>query len=69
MMPEQHYSRWRKASRSGNNNGNCVEVGFAASGRAVRDTKQAADPARPILEFSTSAFGAFLGWVKSGELG
>ncbi|WP_433868725.1 DUF397 domain-containing protein [Saccharopolyspora sp. CA-218241] len=68
-MPEQHYSRWRKSSRSGNNNGNCVEVGFATTGAAIRDTKEAADLNRPMLEFSGAAFAAFLGRVKSGELG
>ncbi|GAA4879985.1 DUF397 domain-containing protein [Saccharopolyspora cebuensis] len=68
-MPEQSYSRWRKSSRSGQTGGNCVEVGFAGEGRAVRDTKQAAASDRPVLEFSVAAFAAFLGRVKSGELG
>ncbi|GAA4879999.1 DUF397 domain-containing protein [Saccharopolyspora cebuensis] len=68
-MPEQFYSHWRKATRSNNQGGNCVEVGFAVTGRAVRDTKQVGDPSRPVLEFSGAAFAAFLGRVKSGELG
>ncbi|PKW15326.1 DUF397 domain-containing protein [Saccharopolyspora spinosa] len=68
-MPEHPYNTWRKSSRSGTNGGNCVEIGFADTGRAIRDTKQAADPSRPILEFSGTAFAAFLGRVKSGELG
>ena len=40
------YSVWRKSTRSGPNNGNCVEVGFAADGAVIgiRDTKQAGDP-------------------------
>jgi len=46
-----------------------VEVGFADSGRAIRDTKQASDPHRPILEFNGDTFAAFLARVKSGELG
>lgn len=68
-MPELHYSVWRKSDRSGGNNGNCVEVGFATTGRAVRDTKQATNPHRPTLEFSGATFAAFLNQVKSGELG
>lgn len=66
-MPET-YSMWRKSSRSGGNNGNCVEVGFGDTARAVRDTKEAADPNRSTLVFSGNAFGAFLARVKSGEL-
>ncbi|MBB5159473.1 DUF397 domain-containing protein [Saccharopolyspora phatthalungensis] len=69
MMPEQAYRAWRKSSRSGTNGGNCVEVGLGDTGRAVRDTKQAADPNRPMLEFSGHTFSAFLDRVKSGELG
>ncbi|WP_190816984.1 DUF397 domain-containing protein [Saccharopolyspora pogona] len=67
-MPEHTYSTWRKSGRSGSNGGNCVEVGFADTGRAVRDTKQAADPNRAMLEFNGNVFAAFLNRVKSGEL-
>ncbi|GAA4879978.1 DUF397 domain-containing protein [Saccharopolyspora cebuensis] len=69
MMPAQSYNGWRKARRSNEYGGNCVEVGFADEGRAVRDTKQVGDPSRPVLEFSGAAFAAFLGGVKSGEFG
>lgn len=62
------YNAWRKSSKSGANGGDCVEVGFADTGRAVRDTKQAADPQRPILEFSNDAFASFLTRVKSDAL-
>lgn len=68
-MPEHAYSAWRKSSRSGGNGGNCVEVGFGGTARAVRDTKEAADPNRSTLEFNGNAFGAFLSRVKSGEIG
>ncbi len=69
-MPETNltYSGWRKSSRSGNNGGNCVEVGFADEARAIRDTKQAHDPNRATLEVSGTAFSAFLARVKSGEI-
>lgn len=67
-MPD-NYSGWRKSSRSGGNNGNCVEIGYADSARAIRDTKEAADPNRSTLEFSGNAFAAFLNRVKSGEIG
>lgn len=68
-MPGANYSGWRKSSRSGGNNGNCIEIGYADSARAIRDTKEAANPDRATLEFKGSAFAAFLDRVKSGEIG
>lgn len=62
------YSAWRKSSRSGQTGGNCVEVGFADDTRAIRDTKEAHNPNRSILEVSGTAFAAFLSRVKSGEI-
>ncbi|SFS65788.1 DUF397 domain-containing protein [Saccharopolyspora flava] len=61
------YSTWRKSSRSGTNGGECVEIGFADTGRAIRDTKQAGDTHQPTLEFSNDAFATFLSRVKSGD--
>jgi uncharacterized protein DUF397 len=46
---------WRKSSYSGGDN-NCVEVGTAGAGIAVRDTK---NPRSGTLEFSANAWHAF----------
>lgn len=66
-MPDDMYSGWRKASRSGSTGGNCVEVGFAADDRAIRDTKEAGDLDRGTVQVSGAAFAAFLHAVKSGS--
>ena len=57
---------WRKSSFSGNNGGNCVEVGVTAAGRAVgiRDSKR---PADGHLKVTRETFGMFLAGVKHGE--
>ena len=54
---------WRKSSYSGNNGGNCVEVGNAGHLIAVRDSK-AADGAR--LAFGRAAWEAFAARVTAG---
>ncbi|MFF0370581.1 DUF397 domain-containing protein [Micromonospora sp. NPDC005087] len=47
-------AQWRKSTRSGDNNGNCVEVADNLPGLvAVRDSK---DPAGPALTFSPAAW-------------
>jgi hypothetical protein len=46
---------WRKSSYSGGDN-NCVEVGTAGAGIAVRDTKS---PRGGTLDFSAIAWQAF----------
>jgi Domain of unknown function (DUF397) len=49
---------WRKSSRSGNGgNGNCVEVAFAESVVAVRDSKK---PDAGMLTLPQSAWTTFL---------
>jgi hypothetical protein len=48
---------WRKASYSGANGGNCVEVTTAATQIAVRDSK---DPHGAILTFAISDWRAFI---------
>ena len=43
---------WRKASRSGENGGNCVELADATGVVAVRDSK---DPGGPVLLLTRAA--------------
>lgn len=54
---------WRKSSRSGSNQGNCVEVADNLSGRVlVRDTK---DRNGGTLAFGPAAWRAFVNLAKS----
>jgi Domain of unknown function (DUF397) len=53
---------WRKSSYSGNNGGNCVEVGAAAPLIAVRDSK---DPDGTRLAYGREAWQAFAARVKA----
>ncbi len=56
---------WRKASRSGNNGGNCVEVADNLPGViAVRDSK---DPDGPVLRFSGSDWAAFVAGIREAR--
>ena len=56
---------WRKASLSGNNGGNCVEVAVnLPSIIAMRDSK---DREGPVLVFTPDAWLAFTAGVKAGE--
>ncbi|MEE6260012.1 DUF397 domain-containing protein [Plantactinospora sonchi] len=53
---------WRKASRSGQNGGNCVEVADNLPGRVlVRDSK---DQSGPVLTFAPSAWQGFVTLAK-----
>jgi hypothetical protein len=54
---------WRKSSYSGNNGGDCLEVGNAASLIAVRDSKV---PNGARLAFGRAAWEAFAARVKAG---
>jgi Domain of unknown function (DUF397) len=57
---------WRKASYSGPNGGECIELGEGlAYVTPVRDSK---DPHGPALLFTTEAVASFVAAVKSGEL-
>jgi len=55
---------WRKSSRSGGNNGACVEVRRHGQEVQVRDSK---DPTGPVLRFTREEWAAFLGGAKDGE--
>jgi hypothetical protein len=55
--------RWRKSTRSGSNQGACVEVADNLSGRVlVRDTK---DRDGGTLTFGSTAWRAFVNLAKS----
>ena len=54
---------WRKSSYSGNNGGQCVEVGDASPSIAVRDSK---DLHGPVLAFSAQTWRRFAAQVKAG---
>ncbi len=53
--------RWRKATCSSGNGGNCVEVATAGRTVAVRDSR---DPDGPRLAFAPRAWRAFAARVK-----
>lgn len=58
-------AQWRKASLSGNNGGNCVEVAGNLPGIvAVRDSK---DWQGPVLVFASDEWKAFASQVRHGE--
>ncbi|MGH3825479.1 MAG: DUF397 domain-containing protein [Pseudonocardiaceae bacterium] len=64
---ELSHTTWRKSSRSnGGVEGNCVEVAALPNLVAMRDSK---DPAGPVLAFTRAEWRAFLGGVRTGELG
>lgn len=54
---------WRKSSRSGGNNGQCVELADLGDGLAVRDSKS---PETGALVLDGRARAAFLRAVKAG---
>lgn len=55
---------WRKASRSGANGGDCVELAAAPSGLATRDSK---DPDGPQLHLTSEAAHALFAEIKRGS--
>lgn len=56
---------WIKATASGNNGGNCVELRRSGDRIEVRDTKD--QGAGPILRFTAAEFAAFLDGAQTGE--
>jgi uncharacterized protein DUF397 len=57
---------WRKATRSTNNGGNCVEVARLPGTIGVRDSK---NPKAGHLAVSAEAFGDLLNEIRAGEHG
>ncbi|TMM41860.1 MAG: DUF397 domain-containing protein [Actinobacteria bacterium] len=55
---------WTKASRSGGNSGECVEVRRHDGTVQVRDSK---DPDGPVLTFPPAEWHAFVHALTSGE--
>lgn len=53
---------WRKSTRSGANDSNCVEVAEVGGGLVVRDSK---DPAGPALLFERAAWSSFVHGLRS----
>ena len=56
--------KWRKASRSSANGGNCVEIASTGSVVLVRDSK---NPAGGHLSFPVDVFRAFVNDIRSGR--
>jgi Domain of unknown function (DUF397) len=57
---------WRKASFSGTNGGNCVEVGQTGDGTVhVRDTKDHGHG--PVHRYTPAEWRAFVAGVRNGE--
>jgi hypothetical protein len=61
-MERPTVSNWRKASYSGGNGGNCVEVGDQANGVVVRDSKLTMSP---VIRFTPEAWRALVTKVKA----
>jgi hypothetical protein len=55
---------WRTSSYSGDNGGNCVEVGTAVQTVAVRDSK---DRGGPVLAFGADTWTAFTERLKASD--
>jgi uncharacterized protein DUF397 len=53
---------WRKSSYSGNNGGDCVEVGCQEAGVAIRDTK---DREGAVLRFVPDAWRRFAARLRA----
>jgi ABC-type amino acid transport substrate-binding protein len=64
-MSDHTFTGWRRSSRSGSADSNCVEVALAHDDSVgVRDSK---DQAGPVLEFSPQQWSAFIAAVQAGE--
>jgi hypothetical protein len=56
---------WRKSSRSGSQQGDCVELARLGAELGVRDSK---NPGAGHLTISAESFGALVARIRSGEL-
>jgi hypothetical protein len=62
-MTDIRGARWHKSTRSGDNDGNCVEVADNLPGLvAVRDSK---DTSGPVLAFTLAAWAEFVQAAKT----
>jgi Domain of unknown function (DUF397) len=61
----REWTRWRKASASANQGGNCVEVASTSNRIGVRDSK---DRGGPVLGFTLTAWTNFLTDVREGRI-
>ncbi|MGW0503283.1 DUF397 domain-containing protein [Micromonospora sp. NPDC003241] len=59
-------THWRKSSRSGANDSNCVEVAELDRALAIRDSK---DPTGPVLRFGRDAWSSFVTGLRGGQPG
>lgn len=66
-MSSRPLTGWRKSRHSHFEENACVEVGTGPGVVGVRDTKQAALAARPVLVYSEPAFAAFLAHLTDGR--
>jgi hypothetical protein len=64
-MTDLARAQWRKANRSGDSNGGCVEIAYNLPGViAIRDSKRPEDGAHVV---ERAAFAAFLADIKAGR--
>ncbi|MFC0865714.1 DUF397 domain-containing protein [Sphaerimonospora cavernae] len=65
LNEELRTADWRKASKSGSNGGDCIEVAPLSGGRvAIRDTER---PGQAPFVVTASVWDAFLDGAKRGE--
>lgn len=65
LNEELRTAEWRKASKSGSNQGNCLEVAPLSEGRVgIRDTEA---PHQPPFVVRASVWEAFIDGAKKGE--
>ncbi|KJK44425.1 hypothetical protein UK23_29430 [Lentzea aerocolonigenes] len=65
MIPDLSTATWRKASRSGGNGGQCVELALVGDRTFTRDSKNVGGA---VLSFSNGAWGLFLDAAKDDRL-